>query len=155
MSDTTTEITPEARAAAVEELRRIVADLYDAFATGDAAPWISRLSGEHVPTGYGTDPTESWSGRDELTAVIEAQAGEMSAAGFSLRSGSPVFDGHSDVAWMIDEPTLRTGDGTDIPMRLTVLFTCEDDAWRVAHFHLSVGVPNESLLDATLTVSPS
>jgi hypothetical protein len=33
-----------------------------------------------------------------------------------------------------------------------MVFTSEDDAWRIAHFHLSVGVPNESLLDTTLTV---
>ncbi|HUG85036.1 MAG TPA: nuclear transport factor 2 family protein [Euzebya sp.] len=143
--------TTTATTAAAEEIRRMLADLYDAFSTGDADPWAARLSVEHTPHGIGTDPQEFWSGRDQLTAVINAQISEMSAAGISFQGGSPLIDVRGDVAWIADQPTLRTGDGTAVPMRLTVVLTNEDDAWRMVSFHLSVGVPNETLLDATLT----
>ena len=145
MSNITTDAT-------TEELRRIIADLYDAFAMGDAGPWATRLSLEHTPCGFGTDPQEFWSGRDQLTAVFNAQVVEMNAAGISFQSGTPVIDVRGDVAWVADQPTLHTGDGAAIPLRLTVVFTAEDDAWRMAHFHLSLGVANETMLDTTLTV---
>lgn len=152
MSSTATQPTTEEREATIEEIRKLISDLYDVFATGNAEPWISRWSGEHSPTAYGSDRREFWSGREELTAVLDAQVREMNAAGISFESGTPVIDMRSDVAWVADQPTMRTGDGTAIPLRLTMVFTSEDDAWRIAHFHLSVGVPNESLLDTTLTV---
>jgi ketosteroid isomerase-like protein len=152
MSSTTTEMTTEAREAATEEISRLIADLYDAFGTGDPEPWTSCLSEEHAPTAFGTDPLEYWSGREKLLAVVDAQVREMNAAGISLQSGTPVINVRSDVAWVADQPTLRTGDGAVVPLRLTILLTSEDDAWRMAHFHLSVGVRNESMLDTTLTV---
>jgi len=143
MSTTTTRST--------EEIRRIVADLYDAFSTGDAAPWASRLSTEHEPTGIGTDPQEFWVGREQLTRVFDAQVTEMHAAGISFEGGDAVVEIHGDVAWIADQPTLRMGDAT-IPVRLTMVLTAEGGDWQMAHFHLSNGVPNETMLDTSLTV---
>ena len=145
MSNTTAE-------SAIDEIRQIVADLYDVFTTGDPSPWTGRLAGEHAPTGFGTDPQEFWSGTEQITAVLEAQVREMSAAGISIRGDSPTIELHGDVAWMVDQPTLRTCDGSTVPLRLSSVFTGGGGEWRLAHFHLSVGVPNETMLDATLTV---
>lgn len=144
MSDVTTDTV-------TSEIRRILADLYDAFALGDADPWADRLSTQHTPSGFGTDPQESWSGRDRLTTVFRAQVKEMHAAGMSFQGGEPVVDVRGDVAWVTDEPTLHTGSGASVALRLSIVLTREDAAWSMAHFHLSVGVPNETMLSASLT----
>ena len=145
MSNTTAE-------SATDEIRRIVADMYDVFTTGDPSPWTTRLVGEHSPTGFGTDPQEFWSGTEQMTEVFEAQVREMNAAGISIRGDSPVIEVRGDVAWIVDQPSLRTGDGSTVPLRLTSVFTGGSGAWQLAHFHLSAGIPNETMLDATLTV---
>jgi ketosteroid isomerase-like protein len=149
---TETDTTIQSTTDRIEEVRRVVADLYDSFATGDATPWASRLSSGHTPTGIGTDPHEFWSGRDKLSAVVQAQVREMNAVGISLESGSPVVDVQGGVAWVADQPTLRTGDGNAVRLRLTVVLTDEDGTWHMSHFHLSTGVPNERLVDTSLTV---
>jgi SnoaL-like domain len=131
------------------EVRRLLADLYDAIATGDPRAWVSRLT--PTSTGIGTDPAEFWSGDEQLSAVVTAQAQEMHAAGFAFRGGTPIIEVRGEVAFIVDQPTLVTGSG-EVPMRLSVVLTADRDTWHVAHFHLSIGVPNEQMLHTTLTV---
>ncbi len=138
--------------ATTEEVRRFLADLYDAFATGDATAWVDRMTNDHAPVAIGTDPGEFWDEREHMVATMRAQAASMSAAGFRLRSGTARIGARGEVAWIADEPTMVLPDGREIPMRLTAVLTREDDGWRYAQVHLSVGHPNEGLLDLALPV---
>ncbi len=138
--------------ATTEEVRRFVADLYDAFATGDATAWVDRITGDHDAVAIGTDPDEFWDERDHMVATMKAQVASMSEAGFRLRSGTPHIGHRGDVAWIADEPTMVLPDAREIPMRMTAVLTREEDGWRYTHAHLSVGVPNEGLLDLALPV---
>ena len=134
------------------ELRRLLADLYDAFAVGDASAWANRLTEAHSPFAFGTDPQEACSGAEQLRTVFDAQVKEMNANGITFQGGDAKIDIQSDVAWVADQPTLRMGDAVAVPMRLSLVLVNEGGQWNMAHFHLSVGVPNEQLLNVTLTV---
>jgi ketosteroid isomerase-like protein len=138
--------------ATVEEVRTFLADLYDAFATGDPTAWVDRITSEHEPIMIGTDPDEFWDEREHMIATVRAQAESMSASGVQFRAGSPRISHRGDVAWLADEPTMVLADGRRIPMRLTGVFVKEDDGWRHAQLHLSVGHPNEQTLDLALPV---
>ena len=149
MTSTTIETTTDATA---EEIRAFLADLYDVFATGDASAWTDRITAEHDPVVIGTDPEEFWDERDHLVATIRAQVAAMSSSGVQFRSGAPHVSCRGEVAWIADEPTMVLPDGRRIPMRLTCVLVREDDGWRHAQVHLSVGHPNEDMLDLALPV---
>ncbi|MBY5161922.1 nuclear transport factor 2 family protein [Salsipaludibacter albus] len=135
-----------------EEVRRFLADLYDTFSTGDAAAWTDRITRAHEPVVIGTDPEEFWDEREHLVATVRAQAASMAASGVQVRAGTPRIDHHGDVAWIADEPTMTLADGRRIRMRLTAVLVREEDGWRHAQVHLSVGHPNEHMLDLALPV---
>lgn len=48
---------------------------------------------------------------------------------------------------MIDEPGFVLGDMTPVATCLTAVFHREDDAWKMVHMHVSVGVPDEEVIE--------
>ena len=135
-----------------DQAREFLADLYDSFATGDASPWADRLTMAHEPIVIGTDPAEFWDDRDHLVATVRAQAADIAASGTRFEGGAAHIESSGDVAWVADEPTMVLPDGRTIPMRLTGVFVREDGELRFAQGHLSVGHPNEDMLDLALPV---
>ena len=59
--------------------------------------------------------------------------------------------GHGDVAWAVDRPTLHLGDGSRIPVRLTLVASLDGGTLRIRHAHFSTAVPNRDLLGQDLT----
>jgi ketosteroid isomerase-like protein len=47
-----------------------------------------------------------------------------------------------DVAWATGTAVVRLPDGEELAMRMTVVLV-DDAGWKVAHFHLSEGVPHD------------
>lgn len=135
-----------------DEITDMVTEMYATFATGDATVWTERITQQHQPLGIGTDAEEFWVGRDKLTEVTTAQIRELAEAGVTLTATQIRADSHGQVVWATDEPTLRMGDGTELPLRLTVIAVQEQGELRWTHFHLSAGAAaNEEVLDLDLT----
>ena len=51
------------------------------------------------------------------------------------------------MGWVVDQPTFFFPDGSSMQTRLTAVLRREDDAWKLVHMHVSVGVPDEEVVD--------
>ena len=58
----------------------------------------------------------------------------------------------ASTVWVADQPTMRLADDTEVTMRLTAVAVEQDGRLVIQQLHVSVGVPNEEVLDQTLTV---
>ena len=81
---------------------------------------------------------EWWEGRHVFADMVTAQVQEMSSAGVRLSAGSPRLFEYGDVVCCVD-PTLHLGDGTEVPMRVTLIAIPYSDAIQIKHSHFSVG----------------
>jgi hypothetical protein len=132
-----------------ESMRQLLGRVYDSFASGDPTVWTSHVADDVI--GIGTDSDEWWEGRNVLTKVAATQVKEMSSSGVRLAAGEPHIVEHGDVVWSVDRPVLRLGDGTEIPLRVTIIAVSEAETLRIRHFHYSVGSMNEEVFQQELT----
>lgn len=51
------------------------------------------------------------------------------------------------MGWVIDEPRFVFGEMPPVVTRLTAVFHREDDAWKMVHMHVSVGVPDDEVTE--------
>ena len=89
----------------------------------------------------GTDPAEYFRGHARTTAVFTDQAEILD--GMTVEPGDIEAYEQGDVGWSASQPTFRLADGTEVPLRLTAVFTREGGDWRAVQWHASVGVANE------------
>jgi ketosteroid isomerase-like protein len=135
------------------EVRQVLRGFYEAVTTGDGTAWFARLAPDVLA--IGTDEAEWMQGKEAVTAVLTTQLREMREAGINgLTPGTPTVAAEGNAAWAADRPVLHLPDGTDVPLRLTMTATREDEqhGLLVRQFHFSAGAPNEDLLDEKLTV---
>jgi len=135
--------------AAIDDMRALMYQLYDTFASGDPSVWTSRTADDAI--GIGSDPNEWWEGRSAITSIVAAQVRETSEAGMRLVADDPRIHEHGDVVWSVDRPVLHLGDGAEIPMRVTLIAVVEERTLRLKHFHYSVGAVNEEVFQQALT----
>ena len=135
--------------ATADDMRALVDQLYQSFASGDPTVWTSRAADDVI--GIGTDPDEWWEGRSAIAAIVTAQLKETSEAGMRLVAGDPRIFEHGDVVWSVDRPVLHLGDGTETQMRVTLIAVVEEGTLRLKHFHYSVGSENEEVFQQELT----
>ena len=135
--------------AADDDMRALVDQLYDSFASGDSAVWTSRTADDVI--GIGSDPDEWWEGRSAIAGIVTAQLREMSEAGVRLVADDPRIHEHGDVVWSVDRPVLHLADGAEMPMRVTLIAVVENETLRLEHFHYSEGAGNEEVFRQELT----
>jgi hypothetical protein len=134
-----------------DAMATLLNELYASFASGDPTVWIDSLAPDVVL--IGTDPAEWWQGKDAVTDVVKAQLGEMSSAGMRLVGGANPHIGVLDgSAWIADQPVMHLHDGTEVPLRLTLVASFQGGTAKVQHMHLSVGAANEEMLQQELTI---
>jgi ketosteroid isomerase-like protein len=132
-----------------EQLHELLTDLYAAFGSGDSGAWTSHLADDAL--GIGSDSDEWWEGGGVLAKVTTTQMAEMSSAGVTLTAGNPRVFAHGDVAWVVDRPVLHLADGSERPMRVTIIAVPDAGTLRIKHFHFSVGAVNEDVFGRELT----
>jgi hypothetical protein len=76
---------------------------------------------------------------------------EISSAGGRLTASDPQIFQHGDVVWAVDRPILHLGDGTEVPMRVTLVADSVPETLRLRHCHFSVGANNEQVFGQELT----
>lgn len=132
------------------ELRGRMQQYYDAARRGhgdDASAFLSHQDGFVV---IGTDPDEWWD-REGYSRAMRTQAQELGGE-IPIEAGDIHAFREGSVGWVVDRPRFRFPDGTEVPARATVIYHLEDDAWRIVHLHLSLGIPNEEALGQELTI---
>jgi len=132
------------------EAKRLLGDLYAAFGTGSSSGWQDNLAEDVVV--IGTDEAEWLTGREQVIPVLQAQMLEMRGAGARLEMGEPRIGVAGATVWAADQPTMRVDGASAVTMRMTFVATEQDGRLCIHQLHASVGVPNEDVVDQTLTV---
>src|SRR5918912_2921025 len=122
---------------ATDEMRDLLDQLYASFGSGSPTVWESDVADDVI--GIGSDRDEWWEGRTVFMEVVTRQLDEMSRAGVHMTAGDPRIFENGAVVWAVDRPILHLSDGTDIPMRVTMLAISEAGTLRIKHGHYSVG----------------
>ena len=131
-------------------MRQLLTNFYSSFSTGLPSGWENSVAEDVVV--IGTDQAEWLQGLERVVPVLQAQMEEMSGAGMRVEADDPQVGSAGSTVWVADQPTLRLADDTEVTMRLTAVAVERDGRLVIQQLHVSVGVPNEEVLDQTLTV---
>ncbi len=88
----------------------------------------------------GTAPGEWVTERPRLRFGFEAE-------GLAVEAGDPIGYVEGSLGWVVDQPTFFFPDGSAMDARLTAVMHREDGRWKLVHMHLSVGVPDEEVVE--------
>jgi len=126
---------------ASDDVRDTVLRFYDRLSAGDVGSFDSIVSADPAALVIGTAPGEWVTERDRLRFGFEAE-------GMRIDPGpSPVGYELGDVGWVVDEPIYVFPGGSAMATRVTAVLQREDGDWRIVHMHVSVGVPDEEVLE--------
>jgi ketosteroid isomerase-like protein len=127
------------------EIKSMVLQYYDALLRSDLASLERFVSGEKCLLAIGTQPYEWYRGRAALLQKYKQELQSTGGLGFAFTAGDVEAYSEGSVGWAADRPTIRTSDGSDVPLRFTFLFHREDGRWTLVQGHMSVGIPDEEL----------
>ena len=127
------------------EVRDVLLRFYEVFSTQDlqsGAQMIAQQAEGVLAIGTAGEWLE---GREQWIAATEALMHEIE--GFRMEAGEePHCYEEGSVGWVADQPRVVLPDGT-ISTRLTGVVRQEEGEWRFVHLHLSVGVPDEEVVE--------
>jgi hypothetical protein len=123
------------------DVRDAMLRFMDRLSAGDVASFDSIVSADPATLVIGTAPGEWVTERDRLRFGFEAE-------GVGMAPGpNPTGYANGDSGFYVDEPTMSLPDGSQIRTRLTSVLQREDGAWKLVHMHVSVGVPDEEVVE--------
>jgi hypothetical protein len=129
------------------EVRDTLLRFYEVFSAGDLEDFAQIIAQEDEGIlVIGTDPGDWGEGLEQWIAAREALMHAME--GLRLEAGEePRGYEEGSMGWVADRPRAVLPDGT-ISTRLTgVVVRQEEREWRLVHIHLSVGVPDEEVVE--------
>jgi hypothetical protein len=121
-------------------VRETMLRFYDRLSVGDVGSFDELVSQEPATLVIGTAPGERVSDRAGLRFGFEAE-------GVRMEAGDPLGYEEGSLGWVVDEPTFFFPDGSGMQTRLTAVMHREDDRWKLLHMHVSVGVPDEEVVE--------
>jgi ketosteroid isomerase-like protein len=128
------------------EVRDTLLRFYEVFSAADLEGFAQIITQEDEGVlVIGTDPGDWAEGRERWIAAREALMHTME--GLRLEAGEePRGYEEGSMGWVADQPRAVLPDGT-ISTRLTGVVRQEEGEWRLVHIHLSVGVPDEEVVE--------
>jgi hypothetical protein len=116
-------------------------DFYERITSSDIGSFDRLVSTDPSVLVIGTDPGEWVTERDRLRFGFEAE-------GLGIAAGpEPAGFEAGDVGWFVDRPTYTFPGGAQMFTRLTSVLQREGGRWRIVHMHVSVGVPDEEVVE--------
>ena len=119
---------------ASDDVTQALLRFYELRTAADAATYDEIVSADQLVM-VGTAPDEWFEDREQLR-------GHFANPGLKIERGDVRGFAEGDVGWAVDTPTLMMGD-VRLSTRLTAVFHHENGAWKVAHLHFSVAVPDD------------
>jgi hypothetical protein len=128
------------------EVRDTLLRFYEVFSAPDLEGFARIIAQEDEGIlVIGTDPGDWAEGRGRWIAAREALTHSMK--GLRLEAGEePQGYEEGSMGWVADRPTAVLPEGP-ISTRLTGVVRQEGREWRLVHVHLSVGVPDEEVVE--------
>jgi hypothetical protein len=111
------------------ELRDLVLGCYEMVSSGDLRGWVERYISRSEEMLYlGTDSAEWWEGYDTYMQVVETLGEEWDE--ISIVADDPQAYCEGTVGWVADRPKMVMPDGSEVPLRLTIVFRKVDGDWK-------------------------
>lgn len=126
-----------------DDVRDALLRFYDAFSSGDPAAFDAVIASGPGVSVIGSEPGVGATGRESW---LDFFANHVSHLGWTLRAGDdPRGYAEGAVGFASDTPTAVGTEGW-IPTRITAVVHQEESEWKIVHVHVSVGVPDEAVL---------
>jgi hypothetical protein len=124
-----------------EEVRNAMLRFCERLSAGDVASFDELVSQEPATLIIGTAPGEWVTERERMRFGFEAE-------GVRLEAKDPVGYEEGSLGWVVDQPAFVFPDGSVMQTRLTAVMHQEEESrWKLLHMHLSVGVPDEQVVE--------
>jgi hypothetical protein len=123
-----------------EEVREAMLRFCDRLSAGDVASFDELVSQESATLIIGTAPGEWVTERDRMRFGFETE-------GVRLEAKDPVGYEEGSLGWVVDQPAFVFPDGSVMQTRLTAVMHQEEGRWKLVHMHVSVGVPDEQVVE--------
>jgi hypothetical protein len=107
---------------------------------GDVSSFDDLVSSDPATVVIGTAPGERVSDRAALRFGFETE-------GVRLELTDPAAYSEGSVGWVLDEPLFFFPDGNAMKTRVTAVLHLEDEEWKLIHMHVSVGVPDDEVIE--------
>ena len=122
-------------------VRHAMLRFYDRLSESDVGSFDELVSQEPATLIIGTAPGEWVTERKRMKFGFEAE-------GLRLEAGDdPTGYEEGSMGWFVDEPTFIFPDGSAMDTRLTAVMHQENGRWKLVHMHVSVGVPDEEVVE--------
>jgi hypothetical protein len=133
------------------EVRDALLRFYEVFPAGNLEGFAQILVRENEGVVViGTDPAQWTEGREQWIAAREAVVHAMEGLRFEAGEEPHGYEGGL-MGWVADRPRAVLPDGNAISTRLTGVLRQEEGEWRFVHIHISVGVPDEEMVERKTT----
>jgi len=128
------------------EVRDTLLRFYEVFSPEDLQSLAQMIAQQAAEGVLAIGTAGEWiEGREQWIPATEALMNEME--GLRLEAGEePRGYEEGSMGWVADQPRAVLPDGT-ISTRLTGVVRQEEGEWRLVHIHLSVGVPDEEVVE--------
>ncbi len=123
-----------------EELRDAMLRFCERLSAGDIASFDELVSQEPATLIIGTAPGEWVTERERMKFGFETE-------GVRLEAKDPIGYEEGSLGWVVDQPAFVFPDGSVMQTRLTAVMRQEEEGrWKLVHMHVSVGVPDEQVV---------
>lgn len=123
------------------DVRSAMLEFYDRLSAKDVRAFDRLVSADPATLVIGTAPGEWVTERSRLRFGFEVEGLAISAgadpAGYEI----------GDAGWFVDEPVYVFPDGSRMFTRMTAILERTSGSWQIVHMHVSVGVPDEEVVD--------
>jgi hypothetical protein len=129
------------------EVRDTLLRFYEVFPAGAPERFAQIIAREDEGVlVIGTDPAQWTEGREQWLEAREAVVHAMEGLRFEAGEEPRGYE-EGSMGWVSDRPTAVLPDGNAISTRLTGVVCQEEGEWRLVHIHISVGVPDEEVVE--------
>jgi hypothetical protein len=122
------------------EVKEAMLRFYDRLSASDVASFDELVSREPATLIIGTAPGEWVTERDRMRFGFETE-------GFRIEAGDPTGYEEGLLGWVVDQPSFVFPDGSAMDTGLTAVMHQEDGRWKLVHMDVSVGVPDEEVVE--------
>lgn len=123
----------------VKDINQLMVTWHKAAATADEDIFFGSMTSDGIY--IGTDATERWT-RDEMKEWSKPYFDKESAWSFTTKSRNVDVSEDGQIAWFDELLDTWMGD-----CRASGVLRLTEDGWKIAHYHLSIAVPNDQVND--------
>ena len=125
-----------------DEIKNLIMQLYASETSGGLVNLARQLySSQEGVILIGSDPQDRY---EDYQSIIHFYA-VASAAVLDIKLAEINAYCENAVGWVVDRVIAKLPNGIEVPVRHTYIFHQENDAWKIVHAHISVGIADNEI----------